>query len=405
MPIVYVHGVSTRDERGWELLEALLRRYVAPKISDDPENVTVFFSYWGDFGAKFRWNGASAPTSPLRNFRARLQEAVQNPHAIGEEVHRLKSFTRDKLQDFAQELLAYNLGTEAASDSQANQAANEVADSMDTRARLSQCSTVREEMRVLEELVVQKYASLRSRVTNVSNKVTLKLPEFKDRALHKVVESVRRGADGAGHVVARAAVEIKSPMNRFVTMFIGDVLTYLSDRGNYKSPGWIPSSFLATLLEARHDQIARNGEPLIVMSHSMGGQIVYDAVTHFMPLMDEYKDIRIDFWAASASQVGLFEELKLFLESSEDYSMEAGSRVPFPDRRYLGYWWNVWDHNDFVSYSVKEIIEDVDDESYSTGLNVISAHGGYLELPSFFRRFAKKLEIARQNNWRYADET
>jgi hypothetical protein len=134
MPIVYVHGVSTRDERGWELLEALVRRYVAPKISDDPENVTVFFSYWGDFGAKFRWNGVSAPTSQLRNLCDRVIEAVQNPQLITEEVHRLRSFTREKLSDFAQELLTYNLGTDDG-DSEDSQAAAEVAESTDTRSQ------------------------------------------------------------------------------------------------------------------------------------------------------------------------------------------------------------------------------------------------------------------------------
>lgn len=406
MPIVYVHGVSTRDEKGWELLEALLRRYVAPKISKDPDNVQVFFSYWGDFGAKFRWNGASAPTSPLRNLRARVKEALHNPQtSITEEVHRLRNFTNEKLSDFAQELLAYNLqlGDNAElGEAEGNvlfAVAAEVAESNDTRLRLAQCISVHEEIHVLEELVLQRYTKLRSKVKKASTVVKAKLPEFKDRVHHKLRESVIRGAHSAGHVVARAAVEIKSPMNRILTLFVGDVFTYLAERGNCRMPGWIPSCFLAALMDAREEQLRRDGEPIIVMSHSMGGQIVYDAVTHFLPLMPEYQDVRIDFWAASASQVGLFEELKLFIESSDEYHFDADMKVPFPDRQHLGYWWNVWDHNDFVSYSVKDIIEGVDDEPYNTGLNIVSAHGGYLELPSFFRRFAKKIEFARRNNW------
>src|SRR2546428_6672852 len=66
MPIVYVHGVSIRDDREWDDLEQLLRRYIAPKIADDPENVSISRCYWGEYGAKFRWCGASAPSSPLR---------------------------------------------------------------------------------------------------------------------------------------------------------------------------------------------------------------------------------------------------------------------------------------------------------------------------------------------------
>lgn len=65
MPIVFVHGVSVRDDKGWEQLEILLRRYIAPLIADDAAGVTISRCYWGDFGAKFRFGGASIPNSPI----------------------------------------------------------------------------------------------------------------------------------------------------------------------------------------------------------------------------------------------------------------------------------------------------------------------------------------------------
>ena len=134
----------------------------------------------------------------------------------------------------------------------------------------------------------------------------------------------------------------------------------------------------------------------MVLSHSMGGQIVYDIVTHFLPNLkshEKYKDIYIDFWCASASQVGFFEELKLFLASDEKYSAKSGQRVPRPDKQYLGYWWNVWDYNDFISYSAKDIFDEVEDGVYNTGMFLMDAHGGYLVRPSFFRQFAEKLDL------------
>ncbi|HEY5985027.1 MAG TPA: hypothetical protein VIV12_01405 [Streptosporangiaceae bacterium] len=51
-----------------------------------------------------------------------------------------------------------------------------------------------------------------------------------------------------------------------------------------------------------------------------------------------------------------------------------GSKVPYPDRRYLGGWWNVWDHNDFVSYTGKAIFDGLDDEP-SAGAHVEGVHG------------------------------
>lgn len=327
MPIVYVHGVSIRDDNGWDTIESYLREYIAPKIAKDPQNVLIERCYWGDHGAKFRWSGASAPTSPLRELIPKL----------------------------------------------------------------------RNQRKALPELLGKIEQKIEHIETEILESVPKTIPEAKTKVLHNIRESVKRSAHSAGHVVARAAVEIKSPMNRFVTLFIGDVLTYLADRGDSRAPGWIPACFLSVLADARDNQIERNGEPIIVMSHSMGGQIVYDAVTHFLPRMEEFTDTKIDFWVATASQIGLFEELKLFIESDEEYSIESGIPAPFPDRRHLGYWWNVWDHNDFVSWSVRGIIDGVDDEPYNTGMFVVSAHGGYLEMPSFFRKFAKKVESVLAN--------
>jgi hypothetical protein len=130
----------------------------------------------------------------------------------------------------------------------------------------------------------------------------------------------------------------------------------------------------------------------------MGGQIVYDLVTHFLPKTQS--NLRIDFWCATASQVGLFEEMKLFLASTPQYSKGNGNKVPFPDKQYLGLWWNVWDHNDFISYTAAPIIDGIDDESYESGVSLIKAHGEYLLRPSFYRKFGDKLAAAKKRNWR-----
>ena len=431
MPIVYIHGVSIRDDSGWSQLEAMLRRFVAPKISDDPENVAITRCFWGEFGAKFRWSGACTPASPLRdimdglltraeNSSARLERLSAAPREFIEKSKRaaaklrtstvslddeaepslrtrLKDFNREKLSDLFAGFISQNrenMNTDQTT--LALLAADEVAFDNSTLKRLAQCNTLEDEFDLMGELLTEKYDALRSRF---KNSIDAKAPDWRHKILSGTYESVARSAHGAGYVLTRAAAEVRMPMNRFVTMFIGDVLTYLNERGNATSPGWIPSTVLAAIGEARENQLERDNEPLIIMSHSMGGQVTYDLITHFMPNMPETKDTRIDFWCATASQVGLFEELKLFLESSEEYSAEAGNRVPYPSSHHLGYWWNVWDYNDFISYSAKSIIEGIDDEPYNTGMFMVDAHGGYLVLPSFFRRFARKLEQAKAQNW------
>lgn len=453
MPIVYVHGVSTRDEKGWEQLELLLRRYVAPCISAEPETVPITRCYWGDFGARFRFGGLSIPNSPLRqlikhrpitNFtKAQLSKLRQSSlKTISQLKKSRKSVDHPDFQDAAQlcgvspdttesEIAAFETGdretTEfektdfklstlsqenlsnilaqavAASDELDSEetvlvamAADDIAHDRSTFDALAKCLSRGEEVTLLRKLITNRYTEL----TNTLKKSKRQLPGLKDRVLANLSESVSRTAHSAGFAATRAAAEVRNPVNVFLTTFIGDVFSYLTQRGNADAPGWIPSTVLAALSEAQLEKQQRGGEPLIVMTHSMGGQLVYDAVTHFLPRMPEYKDLRIDFWCAAASQVGLFEELKLFLESSEEYGLETGKAVPYPDDRQLGYWWNVWDHNDFVSYSAASIMEGVDDESYSTGMALVSAHGGYLVLPSFFKHFVKKLKKAKSQNWR-----
>ena len=94
--------------------------------------------------------------------------------------------------------------------------------------------------------------------------------------------------------------------------------------------------------------------------------------------------------------MGFFEEAKLFLAS--DPAHRTGHPVPFP-RAHLGHWWNVWDPNDFLSFTVKDIVADVDDASYSSGMSLATAHGGYLDRPSFYRRLADKLQAAAAKGW------
>lgn len=427
MPIVFVHGVSVRDDKGWEQLEILLRRYIAPLISDDAAGVTISRCYWGDFGAKFRFGGASIPNSPIMHLlknrplatfskaqigkiRAVSQRLLKDDEtgkrklfrtARSEEPQEFKmaSLSQEDLSNLLAQAVISNSGLDSEDSAIATLAADEVAHEADTYDALAKCDTRQEEIQLLRERVAARYLKLKGHVKSSKSK----LPVLRDSLLINMLESVARTAHGAGFVLTRAAAEARSPINQFVTSFIGDVFAYLTERGDASAPGWIPATLLAALTEAHDIKVARGGEPLIVMSHSMGGQIVYDAVTHFLPRLPEYKDFKIDFWCACASQVGLFEELKLFLESDNKYGIESGDAVPYPPSSHLGYWWNVWDHNDFVSYSTRSIIAGVDDEAYSTGMAIVSAHSGYLTLPSFFRRFQKKIKKAKQLGWRMAE--
>jgi hypothetical protein len=193
--------------------------------------------------------------------------------------------------------------------------------------------------------------------------------------------------------VRRAVTAIRRPFEDFLPVFIGDVMTYIATRGTADAPGPIIGRVLAGLDTAAFAADARD-EPLVVVTHSMGGQIVYDLVTHFLPRMPEHRHIRIDYWCAAASQVGLFEELGLFLESDPDRGGPAGRPTPYPPREHLGGWWNVWDHADLLSFRAEGIIEGVDDSSFFAAGTLATDHNKYLVNAGFHRALAERVRTS-----------
>lgn len=431
MPIVYVHGVANRDDgvsypERWNQISQYLRRYIAPVISGHPDQVAIRDAYWGDVGAQFRWNGASRPRTPLlgqgaANAPTKADQAFAiaalpqvvgwlpvNPptpatsgvlipagatSATGSAADfRLKDLSPDQLSDLLAAVIE-SITTEPRERTRLTLAADAVSHNQATSQQLAACKDRAAEIALLKSLVEARYRQEQPNQGLIGMGAFDFLNPFKDR----LSEATSRVGSVPGFVLSRALAEARKPINDQVTLFLGDVFNYLAYRQkDNQEPGEIPSRVIAKLREALQATVDNN-EPLIVLTHSMGGQIVYDLATYFLPQLAE--KIRVDFWCATASQVGLFEEMKLFLASDESYSLAKKNRVPFPSREHLGGWYNVWDHNDFLSYTAREVFEGVDDENYNGGMSVISAHGGYLDRPSFYRQFAEKLQQAQTQDW------
>ena len=416
MPIVYVHGVATRNSAADPTVVRLMQGYLSDVLTPG-RDVDVMYAYWGDAAATFAWDGASRPRSALLgqgvgddvqvSQRAVLAAALGDSLAGGPVVPRagavvergplvpagagsagntaavrLKDMPPDALSDFLLTVLV----VDAQAGAELIMAADEVAHDQSTRAALALARDVEQEWALLAGAI-----EARSGEPALVGQGAGGMRRLSDR----VQEYLDRGAGVPGYVASRLVAELRGPANRLATTFVGDVFHYLSRRGNPEAVGEIPQRFLTKLREAT--QHAMPGEPVVVISHSMGGQIVYDAVTTLLPQIGEYRDLRIDYWCATASQVGLFEELKLFWASRPGYGPAAP--VPFPDRAHLGGWWNAWDHNDFLSYTVHGIVAEVDDEPFDSGMGLAAAHSGYLFRPSFYRRLANKLAAAKEMGW------
>jgi hypothetical protein len=165
-------------------------------------------------------------------------------------------------------------------------------------------------------------------------------------------------------------------MHAQISRFLGDVFVYLDKRGDKANPGPIVQSVLDALNSAPAN------EPLIVITHSMGGNIVYDILTYFAP------SLKVDIWVSVAAQVGQFEELKLFRKS--DPALKGPSKVAKPK---VGYWTNLYDPADILSFRVDPIFKGVDvDEPFLTGANLLKAHTEYFGRASFYTVMLKHLK-------------
>ena len=213
--------------------------------------------------------------------------------------------------------------------------------------------------------------------------------------------------DLPGYQLTRHVSEPFRPkLNQETTLFLGDIFHYLSRRGEVNNLGAITSELLSKLKEAHKNKRQRDNEPLIVISHSMGGQLVYDMVTHYLPEMaklpqhQDCQNIHIDFWVAAGSQVGLFKEMKVFKEDIN--SRQASLPAPFPSK-HLGIWWNLWDSNDYLSFTVAPFVEGVFDDMYDSGKSAITSHTAHFEDKDFYQELALHISNAQKSDWKRQD--
>jgi hypothetical protein len=200
-------------------------------------------------------------------------------------------------------------------------------------------------------------------------------------------ETLRRAALWPADAVSTVFAEMRPTVNEFIAYFIGDVLAYLHERGGASGPpGVVPRRVLDELAQA-HARKQQFGEKIVVVTHSMGGQLLYDALTFFAPAEPALAGLEVDHWISCGAQVSLFAELALFRGQPTDVAPPR--RLPRPAS--VKAWTNFYDRNDLVGFVMEPVFEGVTDTEYDTGYGLAFAHTGYLARPSFFEAVAARL--------------
>ncbi len=415
MPIIFIHGVNVRDAQAFEDVRPSLLDIVAPVISNDPATVPIHHVFWGNLGVNFSHGGIARPRTRLLGQGAgatpNLAQRILSQDRLSSSLGRLPTTgaapaptgglssgqaTPPSLPPARLALLAPDeleaalvlwIGESMADPEQRfrlSLKATDLATDPAWRRQLAGKNSAADEIAFLRASLAPASPTPAAGGLVAAGAVGDWFTGIGERA----GEALSRATSLPGYAASTLLIELTPLFADLIYTFLGDVFLYLSSRGTAASPGEIPRLLLKELQLAHQEKQARGGEPIVVLSHSMGGQIVYDTVTHFLPGIPAYRPIKVDFWCPTASQVGFFEECKLFLASNP--TIRKGSLVPFPSA-HLGAWWNVWDPNDVISFTTRDIFAGVDDESYDSGYSLLAAHGGYLKRPSFFRRLAEKI--------------
>ena len=190
----------------------------------------------------------------------------------------------------------------------------------------------------------------------------------------------------AGAVINPLVRRVRPAAHKRVSLFIGDVFKYLAERTTRGPNGQVVEGPIVREVARAFDRADAARKPgvddlLIIVGYSMGGNIAYDILTSFRP------KIICDLFVTVGSQVGMFEELKLFRSSNP--ALKAGTTVPLPAN--IKRWLNVFDPADVLSYSTARIFNQSRDFGFSTGATALTAHGMYFDRPEFYDRLRLRI--------------
>lgn len=400
MPIVFVHGVNTRKIADYEAhrpprkredtydeqiesIKRKLSRHTLPLLPERYRRMPILDAYWGNLGARFPRGMAALPRDDAEHFGG----VDEIPVPLLEAAARRQGFGRGRVllpvaQDSLDDLvdLLWSVADDGGDATLREQLTGLAMDALNYVSEhpssgggndwLTEGPTDRD----LLELFIKKVEENAGRGTTGET-----FGGGGDRrwdpirtAQQRIEQMWRATANLTGEQLARVRF---SRFGEGMGYFFGDVAQFLRNRTEIINQ-------VAGVLEAAPR--TEEDEPLVVIAHSMGGNIVYDILAHHRP------DLRCSVLVTVGSQVGLFEELELFKSAAGGASAStAPARASKP--KNLEHWLNVYDTSDVLGYAAGRVFTGVVDYEFPTGKIAHWSHSGYIKGESFYRRLGDRL--------------
>ena len=440
MPLVFIHGVNTRREgdeaesyqqgvaRRNEFFE---RSVIDPLVAQGKltRPFAIVSPYWGDLGVSFRWQQASLP--PVEFLESLGAGAEPTPEAdldltatvreigkpVGNELETLgpsagpiKRAAEADLPRLVEALLAPIIHGER--DLKVNPtdtaemigrreallliAANQVAHDPAVKQQVAAAATDDAVLTLLKNAIMARHRQLLAE-SQASGRLVLPaedpgavvleplgLFDRLDTIVKEGGKLIDRVKGAAGRVGSIAALDLwRDGLHKNLTRFLGDVFVYLNERDG--PAGIVPETIVQRIMAGiENAQRQDPDEPLIIVTHSMGGNVFYDIITNYAP------NLKVACWVSVASQVGPFEEMKLFKKS--DRGLGKPNHVAALPQ--VGHWLNVYDPADVLSFLAEPVFEGSHDFLLKTGESTLKAHGEYFNRPRFYEVMLDHLQQA-----------
>lgn len=389
MALVFVHGIGNRDEVEFKattpVRDGHFRKHLLPVVYPDPVAVPIASPPWGRHGGRLHWNHASLKGgSPERlggtdHELAALAAAVASPGVNATQL--VTNVARSNVRD-AVDLVFTAVDFRDRADSEINEL-------VEIGLRIANYCRTQESIKP-HGLESDRYPWL-LQVSDDADFIDLLLRNSLPDVIREDQESLGIGStfgragrkilEGAANGLQKALIRapttvtvsgIRSIFGENLSLLLGDVFAYL------QNPDPIVDVVAGCIEDA--SKAAPPGQNLIIIAHSMGGNIVYDILSRFR------SELHVDTLVTVGSQVGLFAEMGLF-EYVRNSLMDRMPKVPKLGN--VDRWINVLDRSDILSYRCSPIFEGVTDYEYPT--NRPWAHSAYFKQPNFHARLGARI--------------
>lgn len=392
MPLVFVHGVSNRMnaayKRGVRNRDALFRSFLLAPHGDGDNDIAIANPYWGDLGGSLAWEGASIPMGEFEALGAQdaayvaLHASLAGDATLVDLDTTVLTVARDQSLQQAVDLLwasAAMLDDENAQVlASSAQSAVRYAEANPNPAWLDEVQDDRALLDRLHDEIEGGQGGTADRPAGDEEWESLGLSV--GAAWNALRQGIDRLKTGIASSVGRAAADrIRPAVLPPLSMFLGDVLQYLHQQQSDDAA--IRNRVGESIQEAAATRT--DDDPLVIVAHSMGGNITYDLLTSSLA------DLQVDVYVTVGTQIGLFEELKLFVGSDASVPGDDPNRLVTRPAN-VGRWLNIFDRSDFLGFQIGTVIDGAEDFAYKTG-SLLHAHGQYFVQPGFHRRLARRV--------------